>query len=373
MYRKQIEQIKKDLDKKMVFIVGPRQVGKTWLAKEISRSFQNPAYLNYDRSEDREIIRNESWSKKTDLLVLDELHKMKGWKNYLKGIFDTKEKELHILVTGSARLNTFRKSGDSMAGRFFVHRLLPFSLSELNKSEFKSDMERFIQRGGFPEPFLAETQQDVDRWRKQYLDGLIRTDVLNFETVHNFQAIQMVLELLRKKVGSSVSYFSIAEDVQISPATAKKYIEILEALFIVFRVFAHSKNIARSILKEPKIYFFDNGLVSGDEGAKFENFVALSLLKHVMGMMDYTGKEYSLKYLRTKDGRETDFVITKDDEAAEIIEVKVSDGNLAGNLKYFSDKYGFKGIQIVKELKREKTLGNIDIVSAENYLKELFL
>lgn len=373
MLRKQIEQIKKDLDKKMVFIVGPRQVGKTWLAKEVSKSFQNPIYLNYDRSEDREIIKKEAWPKKTDLIVLDELHKMKGWKNYLKGIFDTKEIGQKILVTGSARLNTFRQSGDSMAGRFFVHRLLPFSMSELNNVKPEYDIERFIKRGGFPEPFLAETDQDADRWRRQYLDGLIRTDVLDFEMVHNFRAIQMVLELLRKKVGSPISYVSIAEDVQVSPATVRKYIEIFEALFIVFRVFPYSRNIARSILKEPKIYFFDNGLVSGDEGVKFENFMALSLLKHVLGVTDYTGKEIALNYIRTKDGKEVDFAVVKEQNVLEIVEVKLSDGNLAGNIKYFSDKYNFKGIQAVKDLKREKSFGNVDIVSADNYLKGLFL
>ncbi|MEI7425826.1 MAG: ATP-binding protein [Candidatus Moraniibacteriota bacterium] len=371
MYRKQTEQIIKDLAKKMVFLVGPRQVGKTWLAKEIGKNYANTVYLNYDSLGDREIIKKEAWPEKTDFLILDELHKMKGWKNYLKGVFDTKKTEQKIIVTGSARLNTFRQTGDALSGRFFVHRLLPFSLTELKVEKYET--ERFMQRGGFPEPFLASDEVEADRWRSQYIDGLIRVDILDFETIHNFRAIKIVFELLRTKVGSPVSYKSIAEDAQISPLTAKKYVEIFESLFIIFRVFPYSKNIARSILKEPKVYFFDTGLVLGDDGARFENFVAVSLLKHVLGKADSTGKEYDLKYLRTKTGQEVDFALVENGAIAELIEAKLSDGNLSKNLNYFCEKYSLKGTQVVKELKQEKTLGNIDIVLAEKYLKSLFL
>jgi len=374
MYRRQIEQIKKDLEKKMVFVVGPRQVGKTWLAKEIGKDFKHPVYLNYDSAQDRQIIKEESWPQKTDLLIFDELHKMKGWKNYLKGVFDTKNSQLKILVTGSARLNTFRQTGDSLAGRFFIHRLLPFSLSEIKDLKNANfDADRFLKRGGFPEPLLAKKEEDADRWRKQYFDGLIRTDILDFEMIHNFRAMQMVLDLLRRKVGSPISYASIAEDVQVSPTTVKKYIEIFESLYIVFRVFPYSKKIARSILKEPKIYFFDTGLVIGDEGTGFENFVAGSLLKHVLGKTDKTGREFTLHYLRTKESKEVDFVLAKDEKMLQLIEAKLTDHALSKNLKYFADKYKVKGIQIVKELRREKTIGGIEIVLAENFLKELFL
>jgi len=376
MQRKQAEQIKKDLDKKMVFLVGPRQAGKTWLAKEIGKSYTKTTYLNYDSAEDRQIIRQESWREKTELLILDELHKMKGWKNYLKGVFDTRQEGQKILVTGSARLNAFRQSGDALSGRFFMHRLLPFSLAEIKNFNLNSgdfNLDRFMRRSGFPEPFLAQSDQDAQRWRAQYIDGLIRTDILDFEMIHNLQAIRTIFELLRQKVGSPVSYASLAEDVQVSPVTVRKYIEILESLYIIFRIFPHSKNIARSILKEPKIYFFDNGLVSGDEGAKFENLAAVSLLKHVYAKSDYTGQKYVLEYLRTKEKKEVDFAVSIDDRLEEIIEVKLADGNLSPNLKYFCDKYDLKGTQLVRDLKREKTFGKIDIVLAEEYLSNLFL
>ncbi len=373
MRRKQIDQIIKDLEKKMVFLVGPRQVGKTWLSREIGKHFNHPTYLNYDRVEDRQIIKQEAWLKDTDLLILDELHKMRGWKNYLKGVFDTRVPTLRILVTGSARLNTFRQAGDSLAGRFFVHRLLPFSLAELKGIGKEIKIDKLINQSGFPEPLLADTTEEADRWRSQYIDGLIRTDVLDFETVHNLRAVQMVFDLLRRRVGSPVSFSSLAEDIQIAPATAKRYVGILEALFIVFRVSPYSRNIARSILKEPKIYFFDTGLVMGDDGARFENFIAVSLLKQAWAKSDVIGKKYEVGYLRTKEGKETDFVLIENDEAVELIEAKLSDGDLSRNLRYFSGKYDIQGIQIVKELKREKSFSGLDIVKAENYLENLFL
>ena len=226
MYRKQIEPIIKDLDKKIVFIVGPRQVGKTWLSLEIGKRVKNTTYLNYDSFEDRQMIKGESWLQSTELLILDELHKMPGWKNYLKGVFDTKPENLKILVTGSARLDMFRQTGDSLAGRFFTHRLMPFSIAELKQSAPSNTIERFIQRGGFPEPFLAEDEVEAKRWRNQYVDGLIRTDIIDFESIHDFRTIQMVFELLRRRVGSPVSYASIARDVQASPTTIIKYIQV---------------------------------------------------------------------------------------------------------------------------------------------------
>ena len=373
MYRKQIKQIKKDLGKKMVFVVGPRQVGKAWLAKEIAKDYKNSVYLNYDHFEDRKIIKNEEWLQETDLLILDELHKMPEWKNYLKGVFDTKKDNLKILVTGSARLDTFRQSGDSLAGRFFTHHLLPFSLSELSDTKYKNDVDRFIGRGGFPEPFLSETKIDADRWRAQYIDGLIRTDVLDFERIYDFNALKTTFELLRRRVGSPVSINSIAKDVLISPVTVKKYIDIFEALYIIFKVAPYSKKIARSILKEPKIYFYDTGLVVGDEGIKLENMAAISLLKDALAKNDYLGTKNELKYLRTKNGQEVDFAVSENDEIKEIIEVKLSNSQLSKHLKYFSEKYSLKGAQVVKNLKREKSLGKIEIRKIENFLSNLYL
>lgn len=375
MERFQEEAIVKDLEKKMVFLCGPRQVGKTWLAKSVGSRFSKTVYLNYDRLEDREIILREGWPQSSDLLILDEIHKMKGWKNFVKGVFDTRESNLRILVTGSSRLEMYRQVGDSLAGRFFRHRLLPFSLAEIGKTGDKGpiDLDRLLARGGFPEPLLEEDPVDADRWRMQYIDGLIRTDILDFDRIHDFRSIQLVLDLLRRRVGSPVSYSSLARDAQISPNTVKKYIGIFEGLYIVFRITPYSRNIGRSLLKEPKIYFYDTGMVIGDEGARFENAVALSLLKHVYGLVDYKARNIRLHYLRTKEKEEVDFCLVRDEKAELMIEAKTRYREVPSSLSRFHKKQGIPALILAKEVKREQEISGVSVRRAERFLSELFL
>lgn len=373
MKRFQETQILNDVMKKLVLVVGPRQAGKTWLAKSLSVHFQHPLYLNYDRAGDRSIIQNESWLESTDFLILDEIHKMPEWKNYLKGIYDTKPDHLKILVTGSARLDVLRFSGDSLAGRYFLHHLLPFTPSELSQIGESAYLDILIERGGFPEAYLSDNEIDVSRWRQQYIHSLLSIDAQEFSEIHNIRALKLVFELLRKRVGSSVSYQSIAEDVAISPHTVKRYIEILESLYIVFRITPFSTNIARSLQKEPKIYFFDTGLVQGDVGAKFENFAAMCLLKHTLAKNDMEAQEYQLHYLKTKEGAEVDFALVNHGQIEMIIEAKYANEKIPSSLLYFQKKYQFTAILLVKELKKEYQANTITVRKAENYLKELFL
>jgi hypothetical protein len=373
MERIQKQRILKDLDKKMVLIAGPRQAGKTTLAKSIASDISHSVYLNYDSTQDREIISQEAWLPSTKLLVLDELHKMPEWKNYLKGVYDTKPEQLKIIVTGSARLDISQQFGDSLAGRYYLHRLLPFSPAELKQLGQPVDLDRLIDYGNFPEPYLENDLIEAQRWRQQYTDSLLREDVLNFDEVHNVKAIRLVFELLRERVGSPVSFTSIAEDIQVSPNTVRKYIQILEALYIIFRVTPFSKNIARSLLKEPKIYFFDTGLVRGNKGIKFENLVANCLLKHCYARGDYFAERVSLHYLRTKEKHEVDFAIIKDDSVQQMIEVKTTNHDINKSLIYFHNKYQFPAVQVVKELKRERMVGAIKVVAGINFLSELEL
>ena len=207
----------------------------------------------------------------------------------------------------------------------------------------------------------------------QYIDSLLREDVLNFDSIQNVQAIRLIFELLRTKVGSSISYLSIAEDIEISPHTVKKYIQILEALYIIFRITPYSRNIARSLLKEPKIYFFDVGLVKGDDGAKFENLVALCLQKAVFAKVDYQAKPFTLKYLHTKQKHEVDFALVEDQQIKQMIEVKVSDASLSQSLCYFHEKYNIPAVQVVKNLKKERMESGIAIRRADPFLAELDL
>lgn len=373
MERAQKQSILKDLEKKLVLLVGPRQCGKTWLAKNIAKEFHNSVYLNYDQPIDKKTIQEQSWLDSTDLLILDELHKMEGWKNYLKGVYDTKPESMRILVTGSARLDVYDKLGDSLAGRYFRHRLLPFSLAELAQANESLDINKLLERGGFPEPYLNDNTIEANRWRMHYINSLLSTDVFEIDKIYNAKAMQLVFNLLRNRVGSPLSYQSLAEDVAVSPTTIKKYVQILEALFIVFTVPPYSKNIARSLLKEPKIYFFDTGLVQGDDGAKFENLVAISLLKHVYGKVDTKAEDYALYYLRTKDGQEVDFALVFQDQIETMIEAKLSERIPSKSLIKFHEKYNIPAVQLVKSLRNDYQQQGIRILKAEKFLSQLFL
>ena len=263
------EDVHRDLLKKMVILTGPRQVGKTWVAKALMKEFRRPQYLNYDSLADARIIKNQTWALDTDLLVLDEVHKMKDWKSSLKGTYDTRPEGQAILVTGSARLDTFRQGGESLAGRYFPYRLNPLSVKELKGSVEPREALRLLNHlGGFPEPFLSGSETEAARWRKQYFTDLVREDILEFGRIHEVKAIRLLVEMLRERVGSPISCTSLAGDLQVAPNTVRKYVDILESLCIIFLVRPFHANIARAVLKEPKAYFFDTGYVKGDEGLK---------------------------------------------------------------------------------------------------------
>lgn len=373
MRRIQTTAILNDLAKKMVLLVGPRQAGKTWLAKHIASHFSSSIYLNYDQFSDRSVILEQRWLPSTELVILDELHKMPDWKNYLKGLYDTKSPNTRLLITGSARLDIFNHIGDSLAGRYFRHRLMPLSPAELKQVGVAVDLDRLLKRGGFPEPYLAENDIDAERWRLQYTHSLLGTDIFEFDSIQHIKAMQLIFNLLRLRVGSPISYQSLAEDVAISPATVKKYIQILEAVYIIFRITPYSNNISRSLLKEPKIYFFDTALVEGDEGAKLENLTAICLLKHTYAKYDLQAEDYQLHYLRTKDGEEVDFALAHQGQIKQIIEVKTSNNKLSPSLLKFHKKYHYPAIQIVKNMRYETIHDQIEVLNAEKFLASLLL
>lgn len=371
MERAQTQAILRDLDKKMVFLFGPRQVGKSYLARALMAEFRSPQYLNHDNSQDRAVIMAESWRSDTDLLILDELHKLPRWKNHLKGIYDTRQPKLRILVTGSARLETFRQSGDSLAGRYFLHRLLPVSPAEAGRAGIAAELARFLDSGGFPEPFLSDDPLDVGRRRRQYLDGLIREDILTFDNVHELRAISLLVELLRERVASPLSYQSLSEDLGIAPNTVKRYVEILEALYIVFRVQPHTRSIARSLQRQPKLYFHDTGLVKGDEGQRLENLVAMCLHKRLAYLEDRDGQSRSLHYLRTKEGKEVDFVTVEKGRPTLMVEVKASDRALTPGMHYFHDRYHIPGVQLVGDVRVETDEDGLSVRQALPWLRAL--
>ncbi len=371
MRRTLTDAISVDLERKMVLLVGPRQVGKTWLAQDLASRFRRPVYLNHDSRADREILEREGWLPETDLLILDELHKMPDWQRYLKGVFDTRPPGLRILVTGSARLDLLAHGGESLAGRYFRHRMLPFTLAELSGTPLEGDLARLIERGGFPEPLLADDPTQASRWRQQIVDALIRYDILDFQRIIDFKALQLTLELLRARVGSPISFASIARDIGASPTTVTRYVHLLEALHLVFRVTPWSRNIARALLKEPKIYFFDTGLVSAGEGARFENLVAVALLAHAWGRADRRGEAVELHYVRTKDGREVDFALVRDGALERLVECKVAEDHPDPSLIRFAAQTGAPATQVVWHLRHEQQSRGVELRRALDWLQNL--
>ena len=380
MKRYLYKQILKDLKHKMVFITGPRQVGKTYIAKQILSEFNSPQYLNFDNILDRKIITEMSWKINTDLLVFDEIHKLKNWKLFLKGVFDSKPQNQSVLVTGSARLETFRQSGESLAGRYLHLHLNPFSVKELKTllTPYEA-VEKLNKYGGFPEPLLYALKNDsnislefASRWKKQYYTDLIREDIFEYSRINEIHTMKHLLELLRSRVGSPISYKALAEDLQVSPNTIKKYVQILESLYIIFMVRPFHKNIARAILKEPKIYFYDTSYIIGNEGIKFENTCAVSLLKHVQFLSDVKGKNIQLNYLRNKEKKEIDFVIVKNEKPIYFIETKLSNRKLSPSLLYFSKQFSkTKSIQLVHNLRQEENKNGIELLRAGDWLAKL--
>jgi predicted AAA+ superfamily ATPase len=365
----------KDLASKAVVLTGPRQVGKTTLSRQLMSKFNRAQYLNWDVFADRMVLQNQSWSPAADLLVMDEIHKMPNWKTWLKGVIDARPAGQALLVTGSARMDTFRQSGESLAGRYFSFRLHPISVHEWCTQGGVSPaiaLDHLLERGGFPEPCLAPNAIEADRWRAQYFTDLIREDVLEFSRLHEITTMRLFIELLRERVGSPLSLASIARDLAVSPATLKHYLEILKALFIVFTIQPWHHNIARSMLQMPKVYFFDTGLVRGDPGIRLENAVAGMLLKQTDFLRDSTGQDAGLHYVRTKDGAEVDFALSNGQQLSHLIECKLSDTKPHTALTRFAAQFPqAKAAQLVFNLRQEEFRNGIAITDAAKWLNGL--
>jgi hypothetical protein len=365
-----VSNILKDLSKKMVFIGGPRQVGKTTLAKAVqSSNFSSGRYLNWDYDEDRQDILRKQWSADQKLLVFDELHKFPRWKTWIKGIYDVSHESHAFLITGSARLDVYRRGGDSLMGRYHYWRLHPFTLDEVPPGiSQKEAYHRLMTVGGFPEPFLDGDERAARRWRRERFDRVLREDIRDLESVRNIQLLGMFLDMLRHRVGGLVTLSNLAGDLQISPKTAKTWLEVLERMYLVFSVRPFTKSLPRAVLKPPKVYFFDNGDVIGDEGARFENLIATSLLKRLHFFEDRDGYRYELRYIRDKEGREVDFVILKEGKIEELIEVKFSEDNISNSLSYYAERLAPpKATQIVANLRRPYDKGKVKVTGPISY------
>ena len=356
--------IYEDLEKKMVFIGGPRQVGKTTLSKALcKKKFSKGEYFNWDYDENRRAIQKLQWQANSPLIIFDELHKFPRWKQWLKGLYDTKPDNQQFLVTGSARLDVYKRGGDSLLGRYHYWRLHPLSIDECPSHLAKHDgYERLLRLGGFPEPFLLGDEREAKRWRRNRFDRILKEDIRDLESVKNLQLLYLFLDALRERASSQITLANLAADLHIAPATAKQWLALTERMYITFAIYPYIKNIPRSIVKPPKVYFYDNADTVDHNGVRLENLVATTLLKRLHFMEDYYGSRCKLHYIRDKDGREVDFVTVVDGVVEDLIEVKLNKSDISTSLRYYSNKLKPKRtIQIVGNLKHPFDKGTIRV------------
>jgi predicted AAA+ superfamily ATPase len=360
-----------DVIKKMVFLTGPRQSGKTTIVMGLLKDLPS-IYLNWDDFEHRKIILKRDWSDEEIYLALDEIHKYSRWKNFLKGTYDTQKEKHHFIITGSAKLDIYKKGQDSMLGRFFTWRLHPLCLAEL-KHEFNNDnhqnIDLLLNLGGFPEPFFEGEEVFAKRWRNEKRKLVFRQDIQELESIKDISLLEIFYQSLTERVTSEVVLANIARDLEIAPKTAKSWLNILERTYAIFVVRPFSKGIKKAITKTPKVYFYDNGEVDGDDGAKFENLVASHLLKRIQFLEDLYGDRYELNYLRDKNGHEVDFIILKNNKPVCLIEAKENDKIRSKSLFYFKERLHIDHcVQLVKSSVTPNTKEGILVTSARDWL-----
>jgi predicted AAA+ superfamily ATPase len=364
--------------RQMLFVSGPRQVGKTTLAKAIVEQ-QHGQYYNWDNRQHRQWIL-ESVNNATDaellnqigvhelrtqraVVAFDELHKYKDWKNYLKGLFDLYEQQLAVLATGSARMDIFRKGGDSLMGRYFHYRMHPLSLREISAPHTAGQLlqdpqhpdgealAQLLRFGGFPEPFLKADTRFYNRWQQLRQQQLVFEDIRDTNTVQDIAHLDVLASLLREQSGQVVRYSTLANQINVSVDTIRRWVTLLESFYYAFRVRPWFQNLASALRKEPKIYLWDWSQIK-DVGARNENLIASHLLKAVHWWTDHGLGDYQLHYLRTKDQKEVDFLISRDNQPWLLVEVKSSAKQpLNKHLGWFQEQLGAEhALQVVMDM-----------------------
>jgi len=328
------DQVESDLNKKMVFVSGPRQVGKTTLAKSLITD--SVSYLNWDIPAHRETILKRELPL-TKFWCFDEIHKYTSWRDYLKGVYDEFHNDHRIMVTGSARLDMLRKSGDSLQGRYHHLRLHPLSIKELGITKEK-DLFQLLQLGGFPEPYFSKSEIEAKRWSTNYRSLLVNQESVAIETISDLSKLELLSLRLPELVGSPLSLNALRKDLQIAHKTISRWINILENIYMIYRVAPFGSPLIRAVKKEQKHYHFDWSLVP-DMAARFENMIASHLLKWVHYQRDVYGEQMELRYFRDTDKREVDFCITKNFQAQMFVECKWGDSSTSSHLHYLQKKF----------------------------------
>ena len=368
----------------MVFLSGPRQSGKTTLSKQIAAQFSNSIYFNWDLvTNKKKLIEQptffEDIQRKDNtppLVIFDEIHKYRKWKNYLKGVYDQFSDRYRFLVLGSGRLNIFQKGGDSLAGRYFHFNLWPLTLAELTDrrlpfKEFSKNPLQFIKEdsktekiwkqlfllSGYPEPYLSNDETIYRRWSTNYRQQLIREDIRNMTEIKSIDEIEILFSLLPSRVGSPLSLTSLARDLQISPTTVHKWVKTFESFYLAFLIKPWTKKISRAITKERKLYLFDYADIPS-EAARFENMVALELLRATSNWNDLGLGDFNLHYLRNKEKEEADFMISNKNQPFLLVETKLSDAQISKSLFKFQSALNVPAVQLIHQSGTCKLVSN---------------
>lgn len=348
-------------NRQMVFLSGPRQVGKTTTSQEASHESSLHFYFNWDNEDHRAKIiegpeaiaraaKLDEMTPTLPIIIFDEIHKYRNWERFLKGFFDSYEKKCRIIVTGSARLDIYKRGGDSLMGRYLLYRLHPLTIGEiahptLSENEIQppqeindSEYNTLLQYGGFPEPFLKRNKYFFNQWKRLRIEQLFKEDLRDLSRVQEIGQMQLLAEILQMESSHSLNHSRLAGKIKVAAPTLHRWIELLKNLYFCFTIQPWSKNLSRSLIKEPKIYLWNWALVE-DEGARFENFVASHLYKAVQFWTDRGLGEYGLYYLRDKEKREVDFLITKNQKPWFLVEAKKNgEKGISRWLYYYQDK-----------------------------------
>ena len=329
--------IREFLHSRMVFIGGPRQVGKTTLALSFLTppKLSNPAYLNWDDLHSRSLLKKGELPN-SKIILIDEVHKFAGWRGLVKGFYDKRKESQKFVITGSARLDHYRRGGDSLLGRYRYVRLHPFTPAELGTVS-KSDLSHLLHFGGFPEPFLLGNDKALKLWHKERVYRIVNDDIRNLENLREYSSIELLADALPERAGSILSVNSIAEDLSVNYRTAESWIKILEQIYYCFRVAPYGTPKFRAVKKEKKLFLWDWSCIES-EGARFENLVASQLLQYCHFHEDTAGEEMELRFIRDAQKREVDFVVLKNRKPLFAVECKAGEKACSPHLRYFKER-----------------------------------
>lgn len=366
--------VKEDLKDRMVFIGGPRQVGKTTFALTFlsDPTEKHPAYLNWDDTIARVALMKGELPPNQKTIVLDEIHKFSRWRNLVKGFYDTTKSEKSFILTGSARLDYYSKGGDSLQGRYHYYRLHPFSLMELNERPTPNDFNTLFKFGGFPEPYFRSEERFWRRWQKERARRVIYEDIRDLENIREMSLLELLAGELPNRVGSPLSVKNLKELMDVSHESVERWLKVFERMYYCFRIPPYGPPKVRAVKKEQKLYLWDWSVVP-EQGPRFENFIASLLLKFCHFREDTEGYSMELRYLRDTDKREVDFVVLEEGKPLFAVECKAGEKSIDPSIYYFMERTKIPRFYQVHPGESDFEKNGVRVVPVHTFCKELHL